>query len=570
MPIAPRLLTHPRSRLRGLGAVLLLLVLRLGAEVPPQVAEAPVAMVVSGHPEATAIGVKILRDGGHAIDAAVAVSLALGVAEPYGSGLGGKLMLIYHDASSGLTFAVDGMDAAPSSFDLAAYREAPASYIRDGWSAVAIPGALAGLELAHKRWGERPWAELVRPAADLASTGFTVLPKSRDQFAEQETKIRRDPEMTRLFLPDGDLPAIGSRLANPDLARTLTAIAQQGSDAFYRGAFAKACTAAALDAGLRLPPEDFANYAARLGEPIEANVFGTTIRGGPPPTTGLSLVLPWLKILEPWAGEGDARTDPTALDRIGRAWRLVQPRVAATIADQSDSPAAFRALLDPDFIATARTELEAPEPATTLVAAPLDPAPAFQSTTHFVIVDAAGNVVSATQSLSLHFGAGVVAPGTGVVLNNSLSNFAYRDDSSPNLGAPGKRPRSTISPAIVLKNGQPLLAIGLPGGQRIPTAMFQVLFDHLGSGRDLADAIADTRWHLLNPSGNRPPQVWQAEANWPESTIAGLSAEGWTVESSEPAGTGRYFGGFTAIEIRPDGSRRGLADIRRTNAAAGF
>jgi gamma-glutamyltranspeptidase/glutathione hydrolase len=322
-------------------------------------------------------------------------------------------------------------------------------------------------------------------------------------------------------------------------------------------------------AGVDFEADDFAQYEAHLVEPVRAEVWGFEVVGGPPPTTGVSLYLPMLKALEPWSGESPQRT-ADAMNRIGQVWRQVQPEVARRIGDVPGAANAVAEMLSPESIeryrAAAGLEVEM-ELATTLEP---DWTHDAQSTTHFVIVDAVGNAVSVTQSLSLHFGAGVMAPGTGVVMNDTLSNFAYVDESSPNIGAPGKRPRSTTSPTLVLREGRPVLAIGLPGGQRIPTAMFQVLWDHLGGGRSLVDAIGDRRWHLLNPLGDRVGKVWQIEAGLPEAVLQELRAEGWEVEEPEAPGTGHHFGGFTAIEILPDGTRRGLADTRRTNAAAGY
>jgi gamma-glutamyltranspeptidase/glutathione hydrolase len=200
-----------------------------------------------------------------------------------------------------------------------------------------------------------------------------------------------------------------------------------------------------------------------------------------------------------------------------------------------------------------------------------DPEPAFASTTHYVVVDPRGNIVSCTQSTSLHFGAGVIAPGTGVVMNDSMSNFGVVSDHGSNLIAPGKRARSTTSPSIVFRDGRPVLAIGVPGAQRIPIAMLQVLLDVLAFKRPLAEAIGDTRLHLLTPESSRDADnVWEMEKSYPAADVRGLGALGWKITLVEPAGTGRHFGGVNAIAIGADGTLTGYADPRRTNAAAGF
>jgi gamma-glutamyltranspeptidase/glutathione hydrolase len=191
------------------------------------------------------------------------------------------------------------------------------------------------------------------------------------------------------------------------------------------------------------------------------------------------------------------------------------------------------------------------------------------ATTHFIVVDRAGNIVTATQSLSLHFGAGVVPPGTGVVLNDSMSNFTFDDPGHPNFVAPGKRARSTIAPTIVFQAGKPVMALGLPGSARIPTALLQVLLDRLVFRRPLADAIGDTRFHYLTAWKPGEVDSFEAERSLPAGVAADLQARGWKIVLPEEAGRGRHFGGVNAIEFGPNGSVIGYADPRRTNAAVG-
>ena len=176
----------------------------------------------------------------------------------------------------------------------------------------------------------------------------------------------------------------------------------------------------------------------------------------------------------------------------------------------------------------------------------------------------------ATQSQSLHFGAGVVPPGTGVVMNNSMSNFAYSDPKSMNYLKPGRRPRSTIGPAIVLRDGKPALAIGVPGGAQIPTGMLQVLLDRLALQRALAEAIGDTRVHYSTPFGRDDVEAFEAEQSFPHTEAQALQARGWRVNLPEPVGTGRRFGGINAVELNADGTMTGFADPRRTNVAVGY
>jgi len=541
--------------------------------VSVEVVKAAHGMVVAGHPQAAQAGVDILQAGGNAIDAAVAVSLATGVAEPYSSGLGGKLMLLYYEAASGRTYALDAMDAA-GSLDVTAYLRRPEEDHSYGYGSVCVPGLAAGLWTAHQKWGRQPWADNIAPALKLARDGFEILPKTRVFFAEQEKKLRRgDAEIARLYLPDGQLPVVGSHLANADLAHTLALLAQHGRDGFYRGPVAAAIVAASVQGGGALTLDDLAHYEARLVEPIGLDFRGYRLLASPPPTNGAPLFLTIMKALEDETFAGGPLRSAVNLDRIGRVWREVQPLVQRSVGDAPEAYFNYEKMIAPDSIAAIRRRARAPTGAVPAVAWWDDSGAsesAMAATTHFIVADAAGNIVCATQSQSLHFGAGVVPPGTGVVLNDSMSNFAYTDPRSINYVAPGKRPRSTIAPTIVLRSGRPILAIGIPGAARIPTALLQALLDRLAFDRPLREAIGDTRVHFELNWRKDNQESLQAEASLPAADIAALSRLGWKVELAEPAGTGQIFGGINAIEVNAAGGYTGYADPRRTNAARGY
>jgi gamma-glutamyltranspeptidase/glutathione hydrolase len=535
-------------------------------------------MVVAAHPQASAAGVEILKAGGNAIDAAVATSLALGVSEPYGSGLGGKLMMLYFEAKTGKTYAVDAMDAS-GAVDVPAYLKRPEEDRSYGYGAVCVPGLGAGLWSAHLKWGVKPWAEDVRPAILLAQKGFRILPKTRDFFAEQERKLRRgDPEIARLYLPNGKLPEAGTDLANADLARTLEAVARNGSDGFYRGPVAAALVAASTKGNGNLTLEALAGYEARIREPMTMEFRGHTLVCAPPPASGAALFLPIMKALENESFGGGPLRTAANLDKIGRVWRAVAPQVGRTIADAPESRFLFEKLMAPDSISKIRDKAFGPPEKQRKVAwadsdwgelSPFYESP-MAATTHFIVVDGQGNIVCATQSESLHFGAGVVAPGTGVVLNDSMSNFTFSDPKSMNYLAPGRRSRSTIAPTIVLRNGKPEFAIGIPGASRIPTALLQALLDRLALNRPLAEAIGDTRVHYSAPLRRDDVEVFEAEQSFPHAEAQALQALGWKVNLPERAGAGHHFGGINAIEFNADGTLTGYADPRRTNVAAGY
>ena len=546
-----------------------------GVPVPVSPVVAKRGMVVAGHPQAAEVGLAVLKAGGNAVDAAVATSLALGVCEPYASGLGGKLMLIYFEADSGRIYVLDAMDAA-GSIDVPACLGRPTEDHTYGYGAVCVPGLPAGIWQAHQRWGVRGWADDVAPAIALARDGFRILPKSRDLFEEQTKKLHRgDPEIARLFLTaDGQIPPSGILLPNPDLAHTLERFAQHGRDGFYRGAVAESIAGASRRGGGFITLDDLARYEPRLTDTIGVNFHDYRIESAPPPSNGAAMLLPALKVLEEVNLNGPALRSPANLDRVGRVWRVIEPEAYRLVGDTPDSRQRFERLLSPASVRALRRQALGDLPAPALPAAAVldgsfseDPVAA---TTHFIVADVHGNVVCATQSLGVHFGAGVVAPGTGVVLNNSMSNFEYRDPQNPNYVARGHRPRSTVAPTLVLLRGQPILAIGVPGAARIPTALLQVLLDNLVFHRRLGEAIGDTRFHYMIPWKKGEVDTFEAEQSFPASQAGALQTLGWKIDLSEPAGRGRHFGGVNAVEIAPDGTLTGYADPRRTNTAVGY
>lgn len=553
-------------------SVVAFLPLALGSSAV-QLAEGRQGMVVSGHPQATQAGVDILRAGGNAVDAAVAVSLALGVAEPYGSGLGGKLILLYHSRETGKTHCIEGMDVSPQLLDVAAYRKLPEADRSNGIQSVCVPGLPAGILLAHENWGKLPRADVIAPSIRLARDGFEVLPGTVKLFQAQEKKLLANPELGRLYLPNGELPEVGSKLPNEDLARTLESLAASGADAFYKGDIASAIISESRRLGGPLNTADLAGYSPRTGEPLIATFGGVTIATSPPPATGGAMLTLTLQVLENHLPDSPALRDAATMDRVLRAYREVNSKVWQRIADSEDALTQLAALRSDASIEALRevafgSKTVAGDAPFLGMAEALNDEAITASTTHFVVVDGEGNVVSATQSLSHHFGSGIVVPGTGVVLNNSMSNFSVFTRDNPNVIAQGKRPRSTITPAILLRDGRPIAAVGVPGAARIPTAMLQTLLDVLHFGRSFGDSISDTRWHLVTPGADgSQPRVIHFEPSVDQKLIEGLRALGWTPETRSDT---EYFGGINAIEIGDDGRLVGVADLRRTNSASGY
>ena len=566
------------ERSRRLRAVLILTGAAVVAAAAPLSAQAVVAQkwaVATGHPEATAAGLGVLREGGNVMDAAVAASLTLGVAEPYGSGLGGKLVLLYRDGATGAVSCVVALCPAPQGVDREAFAELTARERKYGYHSVGVPGLPAGLHAAHAAWGSRPWAELVAPAERLAREGIVVSETMRGLWAPHVDDLAADPEASRLFLVDGRLPAVGDRLPNADLADTLARMAETGVDDFYRGETARRIAVAALAAGATLSMRDFAGYEPARPAPLAVNYRGYRIYSSPPPLTGGATVLATLRAAELMGGPQPTRRDATHIDRLARVLRMVYPRVTREVADTPEAAQLAAELLSDESLRSLAEEAAALDPAA-IEAAPVAEGEGDDSlsagTTHLVIANAEGDMVSLTQSLSLHFGAAVVAPGTGVLLNDSMSNFATNWRGSPNAIAPGKRARSTVAPVIATRDGLPTLAMGLPGGQRIPTMTLQVLADHLGAGAPLDDALGRPRWHLRRPLNRRQPKNLvdleePADGGGLGPLRAALEDLGWQTQT-KPA-NGLYFGGGNAIGYATGGRLIAVADPRRTNNAAG-
>jgi gamma-glutamyltranspeptidase/glutathione hydrolase len=423
------------------------------------------------------------------------------------------------------------------------------------------------MELAHLEWGQEPWKALLQPAADLAEAGFLVVPGMPVFFERRVERIRSNEETRRLYLLEDAIPESGDRMANPDLAQTIRTIAEKGRHGLYDGPVAEAIVRAVQAGGGSLTVEDFRAYKAHIYEPIGIDWQGRRILSSPPPVKGGATALLVLKLLEAhsWTDLKSLRR-PANMDDWARAFRHVYPLIEAQIGDDPEARANWHSMMRNFNLRMLRNRIrEDKEVAFVTSGASPD---VDECTTHFVVADQYGNVASVTQSLSHHFGSGVIAPGTGVLLNNTLKNFSFTNREAPNAPAPGKRPTSTIAPVIVLEEGLPSVAIGLPGGQRIPTTLVQVLLGKLAFNQSLGDAILTPRFHLKRSESVEPDShLIQLEEALPEPQSLALESQGWKLEVPRDS---EYFGGVTAIEIHEDGTLTGWADPRRNNFASGF
>lgn len=532
-------------------------------------------VVVSGHPEATAAGLSVLRQGGNVVDAAIATSFALGVAEPYGSGLGGKLIMLYRDGASGEVHSIVALCTSPAELDQEAFLKLSASQRKYSYRAVGVPGLVSGLDEAHRRWGTKSWTELVQPAAELAEAGVTINATMREMFLPKVDFLRGNDEAASLYLVAGDAPAVGAVMKNADLANSLRLIAKDGASAFYDGPIAEKIVAASQAHGGWLSRDDFRNYRAEYGRPLEIDYRDYRLYSCPPPLTGGATVLSALKCFERMQPRPETGGFVRFTDDICRTLQCLYPQVRDTIADVPSAREAAERLISSETATTlARNahHLDPRDPQQDDQRRPhrestLEGLPAA-STSHLLVVDRAGNMVSLTQSLSLHFGASVIAPGTGILLNDSMSNFATHHPEAVNHVGQGKRARSTIAPMIATKEGKPWLALGIPGGQRIPTTTLQLLWRLMDDGATPVEAFAASRFHLVRPlrydaKENRIDHEEDASTNWQSE----MESRGWQLRSKPR--DGHYFGGGGAAQYTEDGSIVGVADPRRTNFAAG-
>ncbi len=514
---------------------------------------AKTGMVASAHTLASQAGVEILKAGGNAVDAAVAAAFAIGVVEPNASGLGGEGLMVVSLAGPARSVAIDYRSSAPAvtRFDGAI----PAT----GHAAVAVPGMTAGLATAQQKYGKLPLATVMAPAIRLAEQGFVVSPTLAGVVVDNFEEIAKNEALAALVCPGGLPIEAGATLKNPDLAGSLRAIAAGGSDAFYRGPLAEKIAAEMARHGGFITKDDLAAYKAVEREPVRGQYRGYELVSAPPPVGGMTVV-EILQILD-HLNLGDApHFSPAHIHLLGEAMKRGFADFSAHVGDPDFVGVPIATLLSRDYAKSRAAEIDPARISAKIAPADIkkDESP---STTSLSVVDGDGNMVALTQTLSDFFGAKVLIPGTGLILNNEMKNFSAR---GPNQMAPGKRMRTTIAPTLVLREGRPFVTIGTPGAARIISTMTLLISNLIDYKMGIQEAIEAPRFYARDTD-----KELSVEARVPEATVQALSAMGYTVKK-----LGEYdlfFGGAQGIIIDPKtGMRIGGADPRRDGAVVGY
>ncbi|HTC33733.1 MAG TPA: gamma-glutamyltransferase [Bryobacteraceae bacterium] len=527
------------------------------------------AMVVAQEPLAADVGLRVLQSGGNAIDAAVAVAFALAVTHPVAGNIGGGGFLLARFADGRATF-IDFREKAPLAATRNMYLDSKGNVTKDslvGWRAAGVPGTVRGLELAHKKYGHRPWTELVDPAIQLASAGFPVSYPLSASLESDSGLLSEFPESKRIFVK----AHYGDKLVQPDLAATLTRIRDRGASDFYDGETAQKLVAAMASNGGLITLADLKAYQAVEQEPLRGHYHGDEIITAPPPSAGGVGLLQMLAMLD---GSGYEKTGPgsaASIHYVAEVMRRFYADRSEYFSDPDFAPVPVSKLLDPHYIASRRATIdrEHATPSSQIRPGVLT-AHESTETTHFNIVDAEGNAVAVTYTLNNSYGSGVTVPGLGFLLNDEMDDFAAKPGTEnlfhliqgeANAIQPGKRPVSSMVPTIVTRDGKFFLALGAPGGSRIINGVLQVFLNVVDFHMNVQDAVDWPRFHH-----QWMPDVLYVEKGISPDTIALLRSMGHQVSQLDPTS------GVARVEaiLNQDGWLQGATDPHGSGKAEGY
>jgi gamma-glutamyltranspeptidase / glutathione hydrolase len=558
-------------------------------------------MVVSANPLASDAGLEILRKGGNAVDAAVATTFAISVVEPFSAGIGGGGFLLLHQAQTKEIKTLDFRERAPLKATRNMYLDAngkvrPNASI-DGHLAAATPGTVAGLYEVHRRYGKLSWQEVIQPAIALAQNGFILSPvvtsRSLQAFSTRKKTILSNPAAREIFIRNGEFYQPGERLVQGDLAKTLTLIAQNPQN-FYTGSIARAIAEDMAKNGGLITLEDLKAYKPIWRNPvcgnfIQANSLQTKICSMPPPSSGGVHLLQILNIISDINFKSLGWHNPDALHLMVEAMKIAYADRSQYLGDPDFVKVPVAELINPTYAKLRRQQItiDRAKPSSEVKPGDLTPLPPFPAreggkfksslsksyesteTSHLNVIDSQRNAVSLTFTVNLGFGAGVVAAGTGIVLNNEMDDFAIAPGvpnafgligNEANAIAPRKTPLSSMTPTVVTENGRLRMIVGAPGGSTIITQVLQVILNVLQYNMNVGTAVSAPRIHHQW----LPDQLQVDKFGLDAMTLTELRRRGHNIKETEP------WGNINAILVTPDDTLEGAADPRGEGAARGF
>jgi gamma-glutamyltranspeptidase / glutathione hydrolase len=517
----------------------------VGAATPREL-ESSTGMVVTAQHLASDVGAAILRQGGNAVDAAVAVGYALAVTHPCCGNLGGGGFMTIHLADGSNVF-INFREKAPLAAQANMFLDARGNVATDrsvnGYLAVGVPGTVMGLETAREKFGTLPRATLIAAAIRLAEEGFILTQGDVDVLKVATKEFRAQANVAAIFLQHGAPFKVGDRLIQKDLGTTLRAISSGGSDAFYRGSIPAAISAASRAHGGLLTPEDFAAYTVTESAPITCAYRGYTIVSAPPPSSGGVTLCEMLQVLAGYPLGAMGFHSSESVHVMTEAMRHAYRDRNTYLGDPAFIDNPIERLLSAQYAETTRAQIQPKRATASTALAGEATADEHATTTHYSIVDHFGNAVSVTYTINDDFGAKVIAANTGFFLNDEMDDFTAKPgvpnmfglvQGKANAIAPGKRPLSSMTPTLVLKDGKPVLVVGTPGGSRIITTVLEIIVNVIDYGMPLQAAVDAPRIHhqwLPDTLAGEPSALSVA-------TVKSLEAMGYTVVALEPWGTG--------------------------------
>jgi gamma-glutamyltranspeptidase / glutathione hydrolase len=529
--------------------------------------EAKNGMVAAAHPLASQVGVEILKKGGNAVDAAVATAFALGVVEPNASGLGGGgFILIYTAKTKGVT-AIDYREMAPLKATPDMYPLTPDGKVvgketEEGHKAVAIPGTLAGLTLALKQHGTMSLKDVMTPAIRIAEQGYTVSKTLNGMMKDNFDKLTKYPAAAAVYLKDGLPYEVGDKLVLKDLAKSYRLIAEKGPDVFYKGEIADAIEKEMKASGKGLiRKEDLAAYKPAIRTPVRGTYRGYEIISMSPPSSGGTHVIEILNILEGYNMTQLGFQTPASLHIEAEAMKRAFADRAKYMADTDFVKVPIAGLISKQYAEELRKGISMDAAGSKIPAGNPLPFVGSGATSHLSVIDKQGNIVALTQTINFFFGSGVLVPGTGIMLNDEMDDFNPQPGTS-NSVEPKKRPLSSMTPTIMLKNGKPFLSVGSPGATRIISALTQIIVNVVDFRMNIQDAIDAPRIHCMTGD------IFM-ESRIPKEVQDALIAKGHKLNVR--GAVDLYFGGAQGVMIDPaSGMLYGAGDPRRDGAAVGY